>query len=84
MYAIVGWLREGLSRFDGLLAEAEFRLGPDNYDMPPDEIRELVLKECVRGEQFYPGDLATKHGLDYERLLSVLDGMRQDGLIKDV
>lgn len=57
--------------------------GPDNYDMDPEQIRQLILKNYKLGESFYPSDIADKHGLDYDAVLEAIDLLRKERRIKD-
>ena len=79
---IIGWMRAVTNRVDFALMDLEARLGPDNYDMPADQVRELVIAKCPRGMQFYPSDLAFEYGLDYDVVVKVVDQMRREGLVR--
>lgn len=56
---------------------------PDNYDMPVEQVRELILENYKLGESFYPSDIADKHGLDYDTVLEAIDILRKERRIKD-
>ena len=56
--------------------------GPDNSDMSVEDIKTLITKECKAGQQYYPGDIAYEHGLDYDRVLEAVTSLKEDGVIQ--
>lgn len=57
--------------------------GPDNYDMAPDQIKELILEQVQVGEPFYASDIASKYGLDYDAVVTAIEQLRAKGKIND-
>lgn len=81
--AIVGGMREALSRVDGVLMDWESRLMPDNSGMSQSEIRRLLMIKCKSGESYYPSDLAFEYGLDFDEVIKAVDYFRRMGMVKD-
>lgn len=52
---------------------------PDNYDMSVEDIKKLIAKECKLGQQYYPGDLAFEHGLNYDTVLEAVASLKEEG-----
>ena len=55
---------------------------PDSYDMPVEDIKKLITKECKPGQQYYPGDLAFKHGLNYDTVLEAVASLKEEGHVQ--
>lgn len=56
---------------------------PDNYDMTPDQIRDLILEKVQVGVPFYASDIASKYGLDYDAVVTAIEQLRAKGKIND-
>lgn len=56
---------------------------PDNFDMPVDKVKELILKECNLGKKYYPGEIAVDYGINYDTVLKAVDILRSEGHIED-
>lgn len=54
---------------------------PDNYDMTPEQIKEMILEKIGLDKPFYPSDLATEYGLDFDAVLEAVEILRQEGRI---
>ncbi len=68
---------------DAINANANCDSVPDNYDMPHDQIENLLSKHAV-GKEFYPSDFAFEHGLNYESVLEVIEKLRARGKVSDI
>lgn len=55
---------------------------PDNYDMSVEDIKKLIAKECKPGQQYYPGDLAFEHGLNYDAVLEAVASLKEEGRVQ--
>lgn len=55
---------------------------PDNYDMSVEEVKKLILKECKRGEEYYPGEFSLKHGLDYDTVVEALNSLQKEDCVE--
>ena len=45
------------------------------------EIKEIILGEYVDGEKFYPSDIAIKHHLDYDNVVTAIQEISKEGKI---
>lgn len=73
-------IRESLSKIKQKLDVPE---PPDNFDMPVNKIKEILVKECIPGNSFYPSDIAFKHGLDYQATLDAVEILRKEGKLEE-
>lgn len=76
----VEWIREAIrtiiQRLDDETLDA-----PDNHDMTPNEIKDLILAEVGLDKPFYPSDLAEEYGLDLDAVYEAVDILRKDGRV---
>lgn len=54
-----------------------------NYNMPVDEVKSLILKECAAGKPFYPSDVAKKHEVNYDTVDEAVEQLRKEGRIAE-
>ena len=54
---------------------------PDNYDMTPEQVKEIILEKVGLNRSFYPSDLSMKYGLDFDTVLEAVEILRQEGRI---
>ena len=54
---------------------------PDNYDMTPEQIKEMILEKIGVDKPFYPSDFAIEQGLDFEAVIKAIEMLRQEGRI---
>lgn len=52
-----------------------------NYDMPVGEVKDIILRECPKGELFYPSDIAEKHGINYDTVDEAIEMLDREGRI---
>ena len=52
---------------------------PDNYDMSPEQIKDLILAKYDLSKLTYPSDIAFDHGLDYDAVLKAVELLRKEG-----
>ena len=55
----------------------------ETYNMTSDKIRDLMIEKVELDKPFYPSDIATEHGLDYDRVLETIEMLRKEGRIID-
>lgn len=79
----VEWMREGIRVIIHRLDDDVEEESPDNYDMTPDQIRDLILEKVQVGEPFYASDIASKYGLDYDAVVTAIEQLRAKGKIND-
>ena len=78
------WLvKSNRTILETIVPVGETELNPDISDMPPSQIKDLILKEVTIGEPFYPSDIAMKHNLDFDLVLEVIDELRNEGRIRN-
>lgn len=54
----------------------------ENYDMPVNEVKDIILKECSGGT-FYPSDISEKHGVDYDTVAEAVEQLRKEGRVAE-
>ena len=55
---------------------------PSNADMSVEDVKNLIVKECKRGEEYYPGAFALKHGLYYDTVVEALTSLQKEGRVE--
>ena len=59
------------------------KISDETYNMTPDEIRDLMVEKVELDKPFYPSDIASEYGLDYDMVLKAIDILRREGRIID-
>lgn len=54
----------------------------ENYDMPVDKVKEIILKEYTK-ETFYPSDVSEKHGVDLDTVDEAIKQLREEGHVAE-
>lgn len=75
----MNWLKGAVHSIMQKLDEED---APDNTDMSIDDVKSIILKECKRGEEYYPGEFALKHSLDYNTVVEALTSLQKEGRVE--
>ena len=73
----VEWIKQAVRIIIDNLDDGED--APNNRDMTPNEIKELILAEVGLDKPFYPSDLAEEYGLDLDAVDEAVDMLRKEG-----
>ena len=57
------------------------KISDETYNMTPDEIRDLMVEKIELDKPFYPSDIASEYGLDYDMVVKAIDMLRKEGRI---